>query len=145
MNASLQLFWAIPSIRFHFSQSMKEYANNGPVQYKDLITAVIEFFGKIDQNSELKVYCSDDIRRELFKLYYVDDIFDLYSKADPCEAIDKILTVVHHWISASQSPCKCFIHEKFFLNRTIESKCSCGESTMQNNSENMFAEIFVTD
>ena len=115
----------------------------------------MEFFGKIEQDGEVKIYCANDIRRELFKLYYVEDIFDLYTKADPCEAIDKILTVVHHWISALNSanmpsdqlsPCKCFVHEKFFLKRTVLSKCICGEQTKSEAfSENMFAEIFVTD
>jgi len=45
-----------------------------------------------------------ELRRELFKLYYVDELFDLYDSADCFEAIDKILTILHHWVTGTQMP-----------------------------------------
>jgi hypothetical protein len=64
----------------------------------------------------------------------VDELFDLYGQADCFEAMDKILTVMHHCVTNTsfmgENPCskqeKCFIHDNFFMNRTIKKICSCG-------------------
>ena len=123
---------------------MHEYVK-GP--YSDVVAAVNAFFGLIGSQRDpaVKVYCANDIRRELFKLHYEEDIFDLYCKADPCEAIDKLLTALH-----SSTKCRasnmCIVHEKFFLNRVIQESCYCGEKgAPQYQSENMFMESFVVD
>ena len=73
---------------------------------KDLFTQIDDAGANIDDFDPI------NIRRELFKLYYVDELFDLFGQADCFEAIDKILTVMHHWLSntpmggAEENPCK---------------------------------------
>ena len=91
----------------------------------------------MDDAESLEIFDPRELRRELFKLYYVDDLFGLYDSADCFEAIDKMLTILHHWCSGTQMPTSinkiavpqnlcvgsksgmCFVHEKFFMNRTV--------------------------
>lgn len=41
---------------------------------------------------------SAKVRRELFKLHYGYEVFDLNVKADAFEAFDFLLTVLHSWV-----------------------------------------------
>ena len=43
-----------------------------------------------------------EIRSELFKLFYESGEFALHSKADAFEAFDKILGLLHGWLSDSE-------------------------------------------
>lgn len=38
-----------------------------------------------------------NVRRELFKLFYDKNMFELHSKDDSIEALDKILGCLHTW------------------------------------------------
>ena len=54
------------------------------------------------ENEEVGLCDPNQIRRELFKLEYLRDEFNLYGKADTSEAIDKILTAIHYCISENR-------------------------------------------
>jgi len=41
------------------------------------------------------VYKSLDIRRELFKLFYNEELFNLNEKADASEALTTVLSILH--------------------------------------------------
>ena len=45
---------------------------------------------------------SVEVRREMFKLFYKFEAFDLNQKADSFEAYDFLLTCIHSWIQQSQ-------------------------------------------
>jgi len=121
---------------------MHEYVK-GP--YSDLCAAVNQFFGAVAGDRALRVYSSLQIRRELFKLYYEEDSFDLYCKADPCEVISKLLKALHLSTKCRDGH-RCFVHEKFFLNRVIQESCYCGEKGDKiYQDHNTFMENFVTD
>ena len=57
---------------------------------------------------EVPVLSSNEVRAELFKLYYESNEFVLHQKADAFEAIDKIIGILHGWLTADQSKLKVF-------------------------------------
>jgi hypothetical protein len=66
------------------------------------VKAVKSFFTTVFEAQDRKIVTrsSCDIRRELFKLRYIHDTFNIYSKADAFEAIDNLITIIHDWVSA---------------------------------------------
>ena len=64
------------------------------------MNALQDFFTLIDlqeSQSELQVYSSKCIRREMFKLRYLTGAFELNREADAFEALDYLLTCIHTW------------------------------------------------
>jgi len=54
-------------------------------------------------SKSVPVLKSIEVRRELFKLHYGQEVFDLNLKADAFEAFDFLLTSLHSWVRHSQS------------------------------------------
>ena len=63
---------------------------------------------------------------------------------------------MHHWMTntpmfGAENPCKkqaCFVHDNFFMDRTMQVICSCGagkENKPIHMDENMFGEVFLVD
>jgi|LauGreDrversion4_2_1035121.scaffolds.fasta_scaffold97171_3 hypothetical protein len=85
-----------------------------------------------------------DIRRELFKLFYLDGTFNIYEKADAQETFQTVLTLIHAMnlkssertrilkpkITFEESikgfPCKidCTAHANSSLILTLQQECS---------------------
>jgi len=91
--------WAIPSIRFNYKQLL-DSGNKGPQEYASMIQTITSFFTQASEtkSADVAVYSPCDIRRELFKSTYIYENFELFGKADAFEAMDKILTIIHHWV-----------------------------------------------
>ena len=73
----------------------------GPAVLRPLIGALTEFFkqaGMMYEN-QIPVMDSRAVRRELFKLSYMQDKFGLNMKADAFESYDFLLTSMHSWAS----------------------------------------------
>ena len=77
----------------------------GPELLRPLMSALISFYAKAAGqdliSSELPNLSSVEIRREMFKLFYKYEAFDLNLKADAFEALDFLLTCIHSWIKQS--------------------------------------------
>ena len=88
------------------------------------------------------------IRRELFKLFYTTDLFNLNEKADSAEALSAILSLLHASMCsknflnsqikrnvdemcdescASETGEKCFVHQIFHIEMITKKKCRCGK------------------
>jgi len=79
----------------------------GPPQIKPVINALQDFFTEASRTvpgaKNVPVLESLRVRRELFKLYYLEGEFVLNTKADAFEAFDTILQLVHYWVSFTGS------------------------------------------
>ena len=109
------------------------------------------------------------IRRELFKLYYLSNLFNLNEKADAAEALAHILSLLHasycrhygckpsedkqKWEIDYDIPCdfktdhgtvKCAIHRCFHVTTIAKRKCRCGEVFDQLKSESNFFQMIVS-
>jgi len=107
LNSALQLFWSLvlTGERENFIKFVFTPIESGPVLLQPLIGAMCELFkeaGRIQPT--VPVLKSVKIRRELFKLFYLRQSFDLNKKADAFEAFDFLLTSIHSWISHCQNP-----------------------------------------
>lgn len=61
--------------------------------------AIVLFFNEVGQACQgVPLLSSVQIRREMFKLYYMKGSFDLNEKADAFEALDFLLTCIHSWV-----------------------------------------------
>ena len=119
-----------------------------------LMDAITKFYQQVGLNSsEVPKLSSVGIRREMFKLYYRCESFDLNEKADAFEAFDFLLTCIHSWVRQSQGrpvnggivskdqeaissklaklskiECdqntSCFIHEMFYLSKVSKRECT---------------------
>ena len=104
-----------------------------------------------EESKEIPVLSSNIARREMSKLFYTQEKFDLNLKADAFEAYDQILTCIHSYTrhaqvhpgiqqiiseqnsSAAQlaelaeKECEpadgCFIHQHFFLPKYVKNEC----------------------
>ena len=166
LNVALQSMWAFPAVRMDI-QTFGDQRNGGPEEIKPLINAIQDFFQTIDTrgNNDSKsyrrvhVFESIGIRRELFKLFYLNGEFTLNKTADAAEVLDCILTCMHTWAQTCCTPpdqlkikkdhsagkgiiselatisCDsketqpCFIHDKYFIKHQQINKCSCGKKT----------------
>ena len=102
--------WVFPTLRIDIS-SFIDQKTGGPEKIKPLINAIQDFFEAIrDSENEngaqnrVQVFDSKSIRRELFKIYYLNEEFVLNKTADAAEVLDTILTCIHSWVQISCSP-----------------------------------------
>ena len=73
---------------------------------RPLIGSIQEFLrdaGSKMGSKSVPVLQSVKVRRELFKLHYGQELFDLNLKADAFEVFDFLLTVLHSWVRHSQA------------------------------------------
>ena len=83
------------------------------------------------------------MRAELFKIYYLESLFDLNTKADASEAMTCILKLIHSLFidSNARKMCKtfedeldlncnrdCFVHELINLQIATVMECKCGKT-----------------
>ena len=79
------------------------------------------------------------IRRELFKLFYLEDLFNVNEKADAAEAFCHILSIIHASCTKTQGmkgteldvdiKCpndSCLVHQIFSIKTLTKKKCKCG-------------------
>ena len=93
-------------------QTFTDLKAGGPDEIKPVINAIQEFFQTVDAtaNNDSKfdkrvhVFESIGIRRELFKLFYLNGEFTLNQTADAAEALDCILTCMHTWAQTCSTP-----------------------------------------
>lgn len=66
-------------------------SNGNENKYKALIESIMNFFAKVVQNNSAEKVLEHDpneIRRELFKIGYQQDTFELFGRADTAETIN---------------------------------------------------------
>ena len=110
LNASLQLVWALmlSSDKQALSRFIGMPLDKGPKLLRPLVNSLQRLFRCAAQPTALDavpVLPSSEVRRELFKLHYGQDVFDLNLKADAFEAYDFLLTCIHSWIRGSEEHC----------------------------------------
>ena len=105
LNTGLQLIWSlwltsdIDSLKAFITLPPEE----GPELSRPLMLAITEFYKEIGEiYNDVPKFSSIGIRREMFKLYYRCESFDLNEKADAFEAFDFLLTCIHSWVRQSQ-------------------------------------------
>ena len=101
LNTGLQLIWSLWLTSD--LESLKAFVQmpneQGPELLQPLMDAFTKFYQQVGLNSsEVPQISSVGIRREMFKLYYRCESFDLNEKADAFEAFDFLLTCIHSWV-----------------------------------------------
>lgn len=101
LNTGLQLIWSLWLTSD--LESLKAFVQlpieHGPELLQPLMNAITKFYQQVGLNSsEVPKLSSVGIRREMFKLYYRCESFDLNEKADAFEAFDFLLTCIHSWV-----------------------------------------------
>eukprot|EP00347_Sterkiella_histriomuscorum_P005427 403356658 len=142
-------------------RGLKEFVNeleiiNDQHPITPFIEAIQCFFVAITQTQEvygsrLKVFISTQIRRELFKLFYSEDLFGIAERADAAETLMYILQLMHasqtlffqqqiaQSVNGSELDLEqncinkeqelCIIHDTFQIKTITQSRCLCGEES----------------
>ena len=126
INVLLQAMWQIRSFRqtlIRFSYEEDDSEEGSKLEIAPLIYELKKFFKRVhifttnasqeeNRPNALEMHESISIRRELFKLKYVNGEFVLHDKADAFEAFDFILTAIHNWEKKNGPPNACEFTEK---------------------------------
>ena len=110
LNSALQLIWSLcqATERESLTAFIQGGTENGPILLQPLMKTLKEFFNQAATPTEafqVPTLESNDVRRELFKLFYKQEAFDLNLKADSFEAFDFLLTSIHSWVrQCSENP-----------------------------------------
>lgn len=59
------------------------------------LKAFVNVINQASDSTKMVIDANKDIRRELFKLFYLEGTFDLFMKGDAQEALMRILTLIH--------------------------------------------------
>ncbi len=109
---------------------MKQFITDrheGCPQLAPVIKSIKDFYSEAFNADDrvVKILSSNEVRKELFKLFYDSGVYSLNDKADANEAFVELLNLIHGWeassakhkdmFSAVNQKCKgCFVHEAFY-------------------------------
>ena len=127
LNVGLQTLWQFQFVRQHLRQMCAEKIKSSK-KIAPLVQAIKDFYQQAferEEDTKIPELSSNNMRKELFKLFYNIDEFQINSKADAFEALDKLLGVLHGWETESteeeyfesvKAICgqSCFVHQGFF-------------------------------
>ena len=144
LNSILQTFWNILPLRREFiSFASKESADDHL-----FIREFKKFFCEVRANVEKTKFDSFPVRRELFKLFYLSNKYNLNDMSDANEALENILNLLHaHLVGVdiaseqdSDKLCKpvCFVHESFHIPLALSTMCPCGAQKTEKLDSNHF-------
>ena len=147
----------------------------GPLELLPLINALQDFYTQVlfqdDEDKEIHILDSIPIRRELFKLNYLTEKFNLNLRYEASDVMDFLLKAMHVWmysISQGKAPMipvshnpreslanlfalrcgddqgvgTCFVNSTFHIQKYQTTICSCNESNEKPEENNLYSETF---
>ncbi|CDW73817.1 ubiquitin carboxyl-terminal hydrolase-related protein [Stylonychia lemnae] len=157
MNVVVQVLWHLDSVRKALIDFSKVELNHLKDfrEYK-FLQELQALFRQLQEDQSTDSFSINCMRRELFKLFYEEQLFEVNQKGDSSEALLCLLRIIHlAYVDPNQRRvCKsfddeldlqcissCIIHQNFCIRSQEHLNCKCGNKKAFDKYNNNFVQV----